>query len=176
MQALSEIDDLRAEVRRLSDREAIRDLFSTFASGMDAQDWDVIESVWADDAVFDHSQFRWDGMNEDVWDGKAHIMRKTKEGVSRHFTSHHIMTNIRIALDGDKAKATVYLHSVHLDDPSKPAEHGDHGAWYVAELRRTPQGWRISYLMHFPIWFGGIQQPSGPTTAEAVRRLREHLR
>lgn len=38
MQALSEIDDLRAEVRRLSDREAIRDLFSTFASGMDAQD------------------------------------------------------------------------------------------------------------------------------------------
>ncbi|MGH2492835.1 MAG: nuclear transport factor 2 family protein [Candidatus Limnocylindria bacterium] len=173
---MGELDDLRAEVRRLSDREAIRDLFITFAAGMDSKDWDLISTIWADDAIFDHSQFGWEGLSEDVWRGKQQIMKRTIEGVSRHFTAHHIMTNHRMTIDGDRAKAVVYLHSVHLDDASKPAEHGDHGAWYLAELVRTPEGWKIWRLSHHPIWFSGILQPKGPANQQAVDRMRDHLK
>ena len=173
---MSELDDLRREVRRLSDKDEIRDLFTALGQGMDAQDWDLLDTLWAEDAIFDHSGWKWEGMSEDVWKGRPSIMDKMREGVSKHFTSHHLMANERITLDGDKAKAIVYLHSVHVDDPNRLDDHGDHGAFYSSELVRTSQGWRIWRLAHTCVWTSGTYRAQGPLTKKDVAILKNHLR
>jgi hypothetical protein len=165
---VGEIDDLRAEVRRLSDRLEIIDLFYRFAAGMDGQDWALLGSVWSDDAVVDHTGTHWGkGLVEELQHGREEVMRVMKKGVSRHFVSHHVITNPRIKLDGDRARAVTYLTSVHLDDPEKPTTHEDHGAWYLAELVRTNEGWRIKYIKHISLWKTNMD-PLGPVTKEEV--------
>lgn len=172
---MSELDELRREVGRLADREAIRDVFAAFAAAMDGKDWALLETVWTDDAVYDHSAFTWDGLEEVVWRGKDEIVRRTIEGVSRHVASHHIVSNHRMRIDGDGARAVVYLHSVHLDAAERADEHGDHGAWYFAELVRVRDRWQIRWLAHQPVWYSGQLRPRGPIDDEVVARMRRFL-
>jgi SnoaL-like protein len=174
---MSELDELRTEVARLRDRAAIQDLFAQYGAAMDAQDWELLRDVFAPDIVVDHTAERWgEGRVTDEWHGIDEVMKRMKEGVSRHFVSHHMMTNQRVELDGDTARAVTYLHSVHLDDPQKPDEHGDHGAWYLSELVRTADGWKISWLKHTAVWFAANMRPGGPATRVDVEEMRDHLR
>jgi hypothetical protein len=173
---MSEIEDLRAEVRRLSDRLEITDLFYRFAAGMDGQDWALLESVWSDDAIVDHTGTHFGkGVVEELQHGREEVMEVMKKGVSRHFVSHHVITNPRIKLDGDRARAVTYLTSVHLDDSEKPRTHEDHGAWYLAELVRTKQGWRMKYIKHISLWKTNMD-PLGPVTKEEVEEYRGYLK
>ena len=172
---MSELDELRFEVRRLADRESIRDVFTRFAAAMDGQDWDLLATVFADDAVFDHSVEGWNGHESAVWTGQPRIRAEVEAGAGRHFASHHVITNHRIELDGDRARVVAYLHSVHLDDPLRPDVHADHGAWYLAALVRRAAGWRISWLTHKSLWADHEYQPPGPVTDADRRAMREHV-
>ena len=169
------IDELRAEVRRLSDRLDITELFHRFAAGMDAQDWSLLESVFADDAVYDHTAEHWGkGIVEDLQVGKPEVLRMMKKGVSRHFVSHHVITNHRMRVEGDRARAVTYLTSVHLDDPQKPKTHEDHGAFYLSELVRTKDGWRIRRIKHTGLWRENME-PAGPVRRDEVEEMRTWL-
>ena len=173
---MSELEALRAEIRSVRDRLDITELFSRFAAGMDAQDWDLLASVFADDAVFDHSGEHWGkGFVADLQVGKPEVLRMMKIGVSRHFVSHHVITNHRMAIDGDRARAVTYLTSVHLDDPQKPKTHEDHGAWYLTELRRASGGgWKISRIKHIGLWRTAME-PAGPVTTDEVAEMKTWL-
>ena len=172
---MSEIDELRAEVRRLADRLDIIELFHRFAAGMDGQDWSLLESVFADDAVVDHTATQWGkGLVEERQHGREEVMRAMRQGVSRHFVSHHVITNPRVRLDGDRARAVTYLTSVHLDDAEKPKTHEDHGAWYLSELVRTKQGWEIKYIKHISLWKTNMD-PLGPVTKDELEEYRTYL-
>ena len=172
---MSEIDDLRAEVRQLRDRLDITDLFTRFAAGMDAQDWPLLESVFADDAVVDHTAEHWGkGIVKDVQTGKAEVLPEMKRGVSRHFVSHHVITNHRMRIEGDRARAVTYLTSVHLDDPQKPKAHEDHGAFYLSELVRAKDGWKIKSIKHTALWRENME-PQGPVTRAEVEEMRTWL-
>lgn len=172
---MSELDDLRTEVRRLSDQLEITDLFHRFAAGMDAQDWALLESVFADDAVFDHTAEHWGkGIVEDLQVGRQEVIRMMKIGVSRHFVSHHVITNHRMRVEGDRARAVTYLTSVHLDDPQKPKAHEDHGAFYLTELTRTKEGWKIRRIKHIGLWRENMEPP-GPVTQGEVEEMRHWL-
>ena len=172
---VSELDELRAQVRALSDRLEITELFHRFAAGMDAQDWSLLESVFSDDAVFDHTAEHFGkGIVEDLQVGKPEVIRMMKKGVSRHFVSHHVITNHRMRVDGDRARAVTYLTSVHLDDPQKPKTHEDHGAFYLSELVRTKDGWKIRRIKHTGLWRTNMD-PAGPVTKAEVEEMRTWL-
>jgi hypothetical protein len=68
-----------------------------------------------------------------------------------------------------------YLTSVHLDDSEKPKVHEDHGAWYLAELVRTKQGWRMQRIKHISLWKTNMD-PLGPVTKEVVEEYRDYLK
>ncbi len=130
---LEHVQALEAEVRRLHDREAIRDCIHRYAQGLDRHDEDILASAYHDDAIDRHGEPRsradfiaWaNGFHEADW--SAHL--------------HH-MTNTRIGIDGDSAWAETYFFAVLKRKDGTMADIG--GGRYVDRLERRNGEWRIA--------------------------------
>jgi IS5 family transposase len=168
-------EDLASKVRWLDDRDAITDLFSRFAACGDVQDWEALTDCFSPDIVIDRSRPTWDGQKDDAWIGREQVMEHVKADSSKHYVSHHMVTNHRCVIDGDRARAVAYLHSTHVDDPERPADHYAHGAWYLTELTREGGRWRFSYLKHIPVWWPSALRPDGPVTESQRNEMRDYL-
>jgi uncharacterized protein (TIGR02246 family) len=132
----AELARLEAEVRGLRDREAIRGVLVAYAVAMDTRAWERMRSLFTSDLVFvPRPGLTWNGVDEVL----ANLARR-----ERHFVSSHMLANERIAVDGDSARAVAYLHSVDLEDPRRRDQHTSHGAWYLVELIRAVDGWKIA--------------------------------
>ncbi|MEE8601502.1 nuclear transport factor 2 family protein [Euzebya tangerina] len=53
--------DLEARVRRLEDRAALQELAARYAMAVDDRDWDAVEAMYTQDAVFDSVEGRIEG-------------------------------------------------------------------------------------------------------------------
>jgi SnoaL-like domain len=95
--------------------------------------------------------------------------------IDQHFTSHHMISNVRARFAGDRARAVAYFHSVHLDDPEHPDQHEDHGGWYLLELERSASAWRIRRLKQVSVWSAANRRPKGPLAASVPLELRNYL-
>lgn len=164
---MDEIRALREEVARLSDRQAIADVMSRFTAGMDGQDPDAFGELFTEDIVVVHGGGRSSGLDE--------VVSGLRRAIGTHFTSHHMITNHRVALRGDTARAVCYFHSVHLDDAEHPDVHADHGGWYLLELVRSERAWRIRRLKQVSIWSAEQRRPKGPLQLEVLGELRQFL-
>ena len=171
---MADQDDLRSTVNWLADRAAICDVFSQFTAGGDVHDWDVVADCFAPDAVIDLSRPAWNGTN-DVWAGVDEVMSNLKAGLSKHFVQHHMVTNHRCVIDGDRARAVAYLRSSHLDDPDQPTDHKDQGAWYLTELTRFGGRWKISYLKPISVWWSHERPSGGPLADTMLVEMRDFL-
>jgi uncharacterized protein (TIGR02246 family) len=90
----------------LLDREAIRDVYTRYARGLDRGDAELIASAYHPDATEDH--------HGEVYSGEtigqilaSHVL----EGMNRTLTQ---ITNISIALNGDKASCEAYYMGLHV--------------------------------------------------------------
>jgi ketosteroid isomerase-like protein len=152
---LPQVEDgvLRAEVTRMRDREQIVELHDRYAAILDADDFDALASLFTDDAVLE-------GFSGGPVTGAATIARWLGDISTHHLASQRMMTNHRIALAGDRARAVVAFRSAHLDkaeggeadgveaDGGGEADGGDyrahsHEGWYLSDLARSPDGWRF---------------------------------
>jgi hypothetical protein len=167
-------NDLRTTVNLLADRAAICDLFSRFTAGGDVHDWALVAACFAPDAVVDLSRPAWDGTNA-VWTGIDEVMSNLKAGLSKHFVQHHMVTNHRCVIEGDRARVVAYLRSSHLDHPEEPTRHGDQGAWYLSELARIDGEWKISYLKPISVWWNQERSSDGPLANELLIEMRDYL-
>jgi hypothetical protein len=172
---VSDLDQLQARVNRLVDRAAICDLFSQFAAGTDVQDWQLVAECFSPDAVIDFTRPAWDGTKDQVWVGFDDVMANLKRGLSRHFVGHHMITNHRCVIDGDRARAVAYLRSSHLDDPAQPTDHEDHGAWYLSELTRVDGRWKFAYLKPVSVWWTADGRPSEALAGDLLAEMRDYL-
>jgi hypothetical protein len=94
------------DLRQLLDREAIRDVYTRYARGLDRADCELVGSAYHADAVEDHHGETYSGATI----GEI-LTRHVLESMSR--TNTHI-TNITIALDGDKAGCEAYYLGLHV--------------------------------------------------------------
>jgi ketosteroid isomerase-like protein len=161
------VQELERRVARLADEEAIRCLLFEFAAASDGQDFDRLPELFTRDVVVEHPK--------GAAHGRAEFIPQLRGALEQHFTSHHMITNIRIALAGDRARVVGYFHSVHLDDPLRPDQHEDHGGWYLAEVVRSAAGWQIDRLKQVSVWSAENRRPTGPLDARVLEELRDHL-
>lgn len=148
-------------IEEISDRIAINDLLIAYCSALDNKDFDALDDVFTPDAFIDYSQF-------DAAKGEFPVIKDYLQRSLEPFPSHqHMVSNIRVWLDGDKARAKTICH--HPIVVSTDKDTGSHtmfyGLWYVDELIRTKQGWRIAkrviekaYSHNVPETFNPIQQ------------------
>ena len=130
----------------LIDRAAIIDVTNRYCWALDTKDWAVLDTVFAEDANGD--------LLEDVV-GRVAIKKRVETALSRMDETQHLISNHQINVQGDTATCRCYLQAQHV----RKAAHGGINfiiaGRYEDQLKRTPDGWRISFRRLVVMWTDG---------------------
>jgi 3-phenylpropionate/cinnamic acid dioxygenase small subunit len=125
--------------REVSDRIQIQDVLMGYAQAVDERDWDALAAAFTSDAMLDYTAFG--GPRGSVQDAVEWLMR----ALAVIAASQHLLSNIRVRVDGDEATATAEVFSpLAIDRPDGGRTIMLTGGSYVDRLRRTDDGWRIA--------------------------------
>jgi ketosteroid isomerase-like protein len=130
--------------RALQDRVEIEDTIYRYASCIDRRDIEGIRTVLADDLWAQY------GNAEPMTGGDA-VASWIDEMTTDCLWQHHLLSVYHVDVEGDRANALVY-HTSHQLYRSDPATVHVLVARYHNELRRGPDGWRISRLLFEILW------------------------
>lgn len=129
----------------LADRAAIHDVLVRYCDCIDGRDIDgLARDVYTEDAVDDHGWGPWEGVTA-ILDGLRPVL-------DRFGGTAHLLSNVRIDVDGDEARARSAVTAWHWATGNDRGT-ADFVAVGVYEDRfvRTDAGWRITYRRFGPI-------------------------
>jgi 3-phenylpropionate/cinnamic acid dioxygenase small subunit len=121
-------------VLRRADRDDIADVLVRYATGIDARNWELLRTCFTEDCDSDYGDIgHWHSGDEiTAWMAQCHDPLGP--------TMHRI-TNIAIAVDGDRVTSRSYVHAMLITADRSTAIHAY--GWYDDELVTTSDGWRI---------------------------------
>lgn len=126
-----------------ADREEIAAVLIHYAYCIDTRQVERLDEVFSTDVAANY------GYGEGgEWHGAEQVIAGLGEQVASFEATAHMITNIRIELDGDSAKSSCYVTGWHwvganAGDPERGADFLFTAA-YVDDLRRDPAGWRVT--------------------------------
>jgi hypothetical protein len=129
----AEIQQLRAEVRYLRDRQDILDCVNRYGRGLDRLDAGLIESAYHPDAIDNHGPFV--GSVPEFVPFAIEVEGQLK-------WTHHGISSHNCEVDGDRAHAESYVHWFVLMPDGKTVGAG--GGRYLDKLERRAGVWRIT--------------------------------
>lgn len=147
-------------LRWVADKAAIERIVYSYATGIDSKDWALWRSIYADevsvlfrpiqDSGFQGSRGdvqEWTTMPADEWVSSCRVLFTGLRA------TQHTMSNPIIDIDGDEATCTMYMQATHfLPDETEPYTIG---GYYVDQLVRTDEGWRIRSVNLNVSWHTG---------------------
>ena len=118
------------------DRDEIRDVLVRYATAIDTRNWALFRTCFTENASTDYGDV---GAWSDV-DGITSFM----EATHRLFgNTNHMLSNFVVNVDGDRARATSYVHVV-LAFARDPEKWVDSVGRYEDTLVRNSAGWQIA--------------------------------
>jgi 3-phenylpropionate/cinnamic acid dioxygenase small subunit len=143
----------------VSDRLEVSEVLDDYARGVDSKDWDLVLSVFSDDATLDYTAFGGPkGPAREVVDwiqGSVSPMAMTQ---------HHI-TNRHITIDGDDAVCVAELFApLGMATGDGKMSMLFSGGAYNDRMRRTPDGWKIAERICDKAWLAAGPEASGPAS------------
>jgi ketosteroid isomerase-like protein len=131
-------------IRALQDRMDITDVLYRYASAIDRFDHEGLRAVLADDLSAQYG-------NAPPVEGGDAVASWIGEATATVVWQHHLLSVYQVELDGDHARALVYhtSHQLFEDDPETAKLLVGR---YHNELRREPDGWKISRLVLEILW------------------------
>ena len=131
-------------LRALQDRFDITDVLYRYASTIDKFDHEGLRAALADDITAQYG-------NGDPIAGGDEVAAWIGEAIATVVWQHHLLSVYHVEVDGDTAKALVYhtSHQVFEDDPKAAKLLVGR---YHSELRREPDGWKITKLLLELLW------------------------
>jgi ketosteroid isomerase-like protein len=129
------IDPMRAA--SVDDWFAINNLFVRYATALDACDVDTVVACFEPDASLDSPVLgRFEG-SEGI---RAFAMRTVKLKEERGVQFRHVVSNLRVEVEGDRAQARCYLLDfLTQDGKTELLSPGE----YTCALKRTNGSWRF---------------------------------
>ena len=126
-------------LQELSDRIEINDLLIRYTKAIDQKDWKLLDTVFTPDAELDY-------VSSGGIEGRYPEVRAWLEKALAIFpVTVHYVTNSEVTLQGDRASArTAVYNPMFFKNPDGTLHHFAVGAYYVDELVRTKQGWRVA--------------------------------
>ena len=133
-----------ASLQMLQDRIDIADVLYRYSSAVDSFDTDGLRSTLADDIWAQYG-------NGDPVEGGDKLASWITGATATVIWQHHLLNVYHVTIDGDQAKTLSYLTSYQVFE-----ENPDAAVILVAryhdELRRTPDGWKISRRVMELLW------------------------
>jgi len=144
MSAANEMVIDHEALRALQDRTDIADVLYRYSSAVDSFDRDGVRSALADDIEAHY------GNGDPVTGGDA-LADWIASATATCIWQHHLLNVYHVTIDGDSAKTLSYLTSYQVfeEDPKAAVILV---ARYHDELRRTPDGWKISKRTMELLW------------------------
>jgi hypothetical protein len=131
-----ELEQLRAEVRRLKDVEEIRQLRARYFLCVDHQDWDR----WAREVLTEDFHFESDA---GVQDGRDRVVEQIGAALRGAQTVHHGHTPF-IEITGSDTATGIWAMNDYVNLPADGSGVVLRGyGWYHDDYVRTPEGWRL---------------------------------
>lgn len=127
----------------LADRETIRDCLFRYSRGIDRADADLLRSVYWPGAMDYHTGFA--GTAEEFIEWSMERLPVLQDKV-------HMLGNIFIRLDGDRAKAETYFWSVSITPGEEPRQVMACGR-YLDRFEKRGDEWRIAERFVTHDWF-----------------------
>ena len=123
--------------KELSDRFEIQDLLVKYCDAIDTQNWDVLDTIFTQDAVIDYTEAG--GARGSLEEIKAYLAK----ALTPFSGMQHMLGLPMIVIKGDIASArTPLFNPMILDRDGEPTVFFV-GLWYQDKLIRTKAGWRI---------------------------------
>jgi 3-phenylpropionate/cinnamic acid dioxygenase small subunit len=151
----------RHDLGEVDDRTEITDLVYRLGLCLDERRFDDIRHLAAEDATVRTPGGQAAGREALV--AQAHRNHPPDQ---RH---QHVITNVLIDLDGDRAEVRTNL-VVHITEPDSapagvpaPAPVCSIGEVYRFGLARTQEGWRLTAIEAVPLWVSGTLPPTPAT-------------
>ena len=134
-------------LQEVSDRMEIEDLVYRYSDIIDGKQFDALLTVFTEDARIDYSGTGGGGGN--VEDTRTFL----SQSLPMFPRTQHLMSNIRITLDGDTATGRVMcFNPMYFAVEGAPSQQMFYGLWYNQKYVRTADGWRISELSQEGSW------------------------
>lgn len=133
------------ESQSLVDESAIRDLAVRYCTAVDRHDWDLLAKLFLPDATVAVP-------GADRMRGAGQIMARYRRGLSKYSSTHHLVTNHEIALDGDSARHRCLVRAHHARPDDSGGTAFTIGGRYEDQLVRTPQGWKFKHRELVTAW------------------------
>ena len=142
----------------MSDRLEIEGAIIRYTRGVDAGDWDLLDTVFTRDAEIDYTE------SGGIADTYPAVKKWLAEVLPAFFPKRmHSLHQVDIAfLDqgedgGDTARATAYFHNpMPMDDGQGGTKVVEFGGLYHHTFVRTPDGWRSRRLHEEIVWKRGL--------------------
>ena len=119
-----------------SHERAIERLLVRYATAVDDRDWELLRSCFTEDLRADYGDIG-------SWSSAAELTTFMDAAHLGFGTSHHMLSNLVVEVDGDVASARCHVHAVLtlLDDP---LVWFDTIGSYADRVVLTADGWRIA--------------------------------
>ena len=150
------------EVQDLIDRAAISDVVHAYATGLDRRDWALLRSIFTDSIEMDFQSvgLRATRVDADEW------VRDVKRLFAGFEATQHTSTNHVHDLRGDEATCTSNMQATHFvaREPNDGLDSGADcwtiGGYYVNELVRSADGWKLAKITLNVTWQTGNRELS----------------
>ncbi len=134
-------------VQRLADRQEIAELCARYTTALDAKDWASLRTCFGDTPAFVHPGGRLDGWEE--------ILVRTSAALTPLTLTQHLLGNIVVSVDDDRARSSCYFHAQHVRAGTPGGDLYVIAGRYDDSLRRTHGGWRIDERVQTYQWRSG---------------------
>jgi hypothetical protein len=141
-----------ADATETEDRHEINDLTSRLALLLDARDWEALEQLFTDPVHWDRTSLFG---GEAETQSPAELVGGLRYALGGLDATHHLITNLVITLDGDKATGTANMVGTHLLANSSGDPIWTVGGRHDYRYERTAAGWRIASVVFTVQWGTG---------------------
>lgn len=136
----------------MDERITVAQTVYDYALGIDTRDWDRYRALFADEVTMDFES--WNRVPK-------HVIRADalRENIRTYFAgldaTQHSMTNPQVTLDGDRARCVVYMQAEHFLNDEEPARRFTIGGYYVDDLVRDGEKWKVIAVTLNVLWTRG---------------------
>lgn len=124
-----------AALQELLDKAAIERVLFDYCAGIDRCDEELLRSVYHPGATDDHGVFTGDA---------GDFITYALSSLRRDLATQHLVSNIRIDLDGDTAKVECYLLARHAQEPESGRRLITFAGRYLDRFERREGVWKIA--------------------------------